>query len=58
MNVGGKRTSTRRTIGTLPWRLRAPGPVLGGAGRAGCQSRENEARLVGGGETVTKQITQ
>lgn len=58
MNVGWKRASARRTIGTLPWRFRAPGPVLGGAGRAGCLSRENEAGLAGGGETVTKQITQ
>lgn len=54
MNVGGKRTSARRRIGMMTWRFRAPEPVPGGAGRAGCQSRENEAGLVGGGETVTR----
>lgn len=30
----------------MSWRFRAPGPVPGGAGRAGCQSRENEAGLL------------
>ena len=54
MNVGGKRTSARRRIGMMSWWFRAPGPVPGGAGRAGCQSRENEAGLVGGGETITR----
>lgn len=41
----------------MSWRFRAPRPVPGGAGRAGCQSRERGG-AVGGGETVTKQITQ